>query len=411
MTTAITVRKIAHNSSAYKKALTVRNAALRLPFGLDIKHDNLTGEEQYDHFGGFEGEVLIATLYLKGLTERLAQIKQVAVDDRLRGSGVGRQLMALAEQTAKEKGYYTLCLDAKEDAIGFYERLGYHLTGVHKVIFGRTHMQMKKQIQTKHTGGLPMFQYAIVKRPCRAVIDGLTGTPGLDKPDYQKALAQHDAYVEALKQTGVVVTVLEPDENFPDSCFVEDCAVLTKECAVITRPGAATRQREIEEMVPVIGRFYQEDQIHHITAPGTLEGGDVMLVGNHFYVGASARTNAEGIRQFLEIVAAYGYTGEAVPVKAVLHLKTGVDYLAGKHLLVSGEYRDQAVFAGFEQFSVPDQEAVGVNCVWMNGKVLVPAGFPLVAEAVRDWGYEAIIVDISEFGKIDGGLSCLSLRF
>ena len=127
-----------------------------------------------------------------------------------------------------------------------------------------------------------MFHNVIVRTPCRAMVDGITGSPELGKPDYEKALCQHKAYIEAMKQCGVAVTVAEADERFPDSCFVEDVAIVTEKGAVITNPGADSRNREIELIEPVLRKFYKDEQIMHITAPGTLDGGDVMMVENHF---------------------------------------------------------------------------------------------------------------------------------
>ena len=256
-----------------------------------------------------------------------------------------------------------------------------------------------------------MFQNVIVKRPCSKITDGITSAPELGKPDYELALKQHDAYIEALKSCGVQVTVLEADENFPDSCFVEDTAVLTRKCAIITNPGAASRNREVESMIPVIRQFYSEDRIEYIKAPGTLEGGDVMMVGDHFYVGRSARTNAEGIRQFIAILNKYGLTGSEVELKEVLHLKTGVNYIENNNMLVSGEFVDKPDFAKYNKYVIPAEEAYAANCIWVNGKVIVPANFPQVEKTVRDAGYDVILVDTSEYRKIDGGLSCLSLRF
>jgi hypothetical protein len=147
------------------------------------------------------------------------------------------------------------------------------------------------------------------------MIEGITSAPELGKPDYELALKQHDAYIEALKSCGVEVTVLPADEAFPDSCFVEDPAVLTRKCAIITNPGAETRNLETKAMIPVIKQFYPDDLIEYIKAPGTLEGGDVMMVGDHFYIGRSNRTNEEGIRQFIEILNRHGLTGSEVPLK------------------------------------------------------------------------------------------------
>lgn len=256
-----------------------------------------------------------------------------------------------------------------------------------------------------------MFQNVIVRTPCPAVVEGITSNPQLGKPDYQLALKQHEAYIAALKKTGVEVTILPPNPDYPDSCFVEDDAVLTTKCAIITNPGAPTRKGEIEAMIPVIQQFYPEDKIEYIQAPGTLEGGDVMMVGDHFYVGRSARTNAEGIRQFIAILEKYGLSGSEVPLEKVLHLKTGVNYLENNNLLVSGEFIDKPDFASYNKFVIPEAEAYAANCIWMNGTVLVPEGYPTVENLVKSMGYEVILVDTSEFRKIDGGLSCLSLRF
>lgn len=256
-----------------------------------------------------------------------------------------------------------------------------------------------------------MFHNAIVRRPCKAMLDGITSAPELGRPVYELALRQHDAYIEALKACGVAVTVLEADENYPDSCFVEDVAVITRTCAIITNPGAATRNGEKERIVPTIRKFFREEEIEPIQAPGTLEGGDVMMVGDHFYVGRSARTNAEGIRQFCEILARHGLSGSEVTLEHVLHLKTGVNYIENNNMLVSGEFIDRPEFASFNRIVVPENEAYASNCIWMNGKVIVPAGYPTVESRVREAGYEVILVDTSEYRKIDGGLSCLSLRF
>lgn len=256
-----------------------------------------------------------------------------------------------------------------------------------------------------------MFKNVIVKTPCKAVTEGITSAPELGKPDYQLALKQHTAYIEALKQCGVAVTVLPADENFPDSCFVEDVAVITPKCAIVTNPGASTRNHETEAIVPVLKQFFPEDKIEYIKAPGTLEGGDVMMVGTHFYVGRSARTNEEGIKQFIAILEKYGLTGSEVPLTEVLHLKTGVNYIENNNMLVSGEFVEKADFAQYNKIVIPENESYAANCIWMNGTVIVPAGYPAVEKAVKDAGYPVILVDTSEFRKIDGGLSCLSLRF
>lgn len=256
-----------------------------------------------------------------------------------------------------------------------------------------------------------MFKHAIVRTPCSKVCDGITSSPGLGKPVYEKALEQHAGYIEALKACGVEVLTLPPMEEYPDSCFVEDVAVVNERCALITNPGAETRKGETGGIISAVKEFYTEDQIGYIKAPGTLEGGDVMKCGDTYYVGLSARTNAEGFRQFSEFFGKYGFTSVAVSLSEMLHLKTGVNYLENNKMLVFGEFTDKEEFADYEKIVIPEDEAYAANCVWMNGTVLVPEGYAKVKKAVEDAGYPVITVDTSEFRKIDGGLSCLSLRF
>lgn len=255
------------------------------------------------------------------------------------------------------------------------------------------------------------FNHCIVRTPCKAVCDGITSAPELGKPDYELALKQHATYIEALKKCGVDVLVLEADERYPDSCFVEDPAIVTKNCAIITNPGAASRNGEKAEIVDAIKKFYKDEDIEHIVAPGTLEGGDVMMVGDHFYVGRSARTNEEGIKQLTAILEKHGMTCSEVPLEKVLHLKTGVNYLENNNMLVAGEFVTKPDFAKYNKVEIPESESYAANCIWMNGTVIVPEGYPAVLAAVKGLGYDTMTVDTSEFRKIDGGLSCLSLRF
>ncbi len=138
-----------------------------------------------------------------------------------------------------------------------------------------------------------MFKNAIVRTPCSRIVEGIS-TSGLGLPDYELALSQHASYVEALKDCGVAVKILNPDEDYPDSTFVEDTAVLTEKCAIITNPGADSRKGEEGRVTEALKDYY--DTFAFIKSPGTLEGGDVMRVGDHFYVGLSARTNEEGTR-------------------------------------------------------------------------------------------------------------------
>lgn len=258
---------------------------------------------------------------------------------------------------------------------------------------------------------MTQFKNVIVRRPARSLMEGITSAPELGKPDYDLALKQHDDYIDALEKCGVNVTVLPPLEQFPDSCFVEDPAVITSRGAIITNPGAASRNGEKAEIEPAVRAFFDDEHIAHISDPGTLEGGDVMMVDDHFYIGRSARTNEEGIRQFIDILEGWGLSGSEVPLEHVLHLKTGVNYLENGTMLVSGEFVEKPDFQKFDKIEIPEEEAYAANCIWVNGRVIVPEGYPAVLKSIQDAGYETLTVDTSEYRKLDGGLSCLSLRF
>ena len=255
-----------------------------------------------------------------------------------------------------------------------------------------------------------MFKNVIARTPGPSVTRGLTSA-GLGRPDYALALAQHAAYLEALKSCGVEITLLEANDDFPDSCFVEDVALCTKNCAIITRPGAPSRRGEasLPDMRAALGKFF--DNIETITE-GCVEAGDIMMAGDHFYIGLSARTNEAGARQMIGFLEKHGMSGSTVPLREVLHLKTGLAYLENNNLLVCGEFRDAPEFAGYNRVEIDPSEAYAANSVWVNGNALIPAGYPKTRKAVEDLGqYRVIPVDTSEFRKIDGGLSCLSLRF
>ena len=253
-----------------------------------------------------------------------------------------------------------------------------------------------------------MLTKAIVRTPGRSMIAVLTNA-NQGKPDYEKALLQHRQYITALESCGLEVHVLIADENYPDSTFVEDVALLTKRCAIITRPAASSRRGETSSIQPVLERFYP--CIEKITSPGTLDGGDVMQVGEHFYIGTSARTNLAGANQLISILERYGMSGSTVPVTECLHLKTGVTCVTEKTLLATDAYVSRPEFAEFKVLPVTAAENGAANCIHINGKVLMPAGFPQVRQSLIAEGAQVIEIDISEYAKLDGGLTCLSLRF
>jgi len=253
-----------------------------------------------------------------------------------------------------------------------------------------------------------MFKRAIVRTPSKSMINGIT-TAKLGVPDYKRAIEQHQNYIKELEKCGLEVTVLEAMEDFPDSTFVEDVALLTKACAIITNPGANSRKGEINEMVTTVKQFY--DHIEYIIAPGTVEAGDIMMVGSHFYIGLSERTNKQGAEQLIQILEKYQMTGSVVSMEKVLHLKTGLSYLENNNLVACGEFLEKEEFQKYHIIKIDEADAYSANCIWVNNQVLVPKGFPQTSSIITKAGYSVIEVDVSEFEKIDGGLSCLSLRF
>lgn len=253
-----------------------------------------------------------------------------------------------------------------------------------------------------------MFTQAIVRTPCKAMVNGLSSAH-LGRPDYKKALVQHAGYIEVLKECGLLVTVLPPDEEYPDSTFVEDTALLTPHCAILTNPGAPSRSGETDSILAVIGDFY--DIVEVVKSPGTVDAGDIMMVGDQYYIGLSERTNQAGAEQVIAFLEAHGMRGSMVDITSVLHLKTGLGYLENNNLLACGEFLSKPEFQQYNLMRVDPHEAYAANSVWVNETVLVPADFPATSSMIASAGYRVREVDVSEFQKLDGGLSCLSLRF
>ncbi|OCG22432.1 N(G),N(G)-dimethylarginine dimethylaminohydrolase [Gilliamella sp. wkB108] len=253
------------------------------------------------------------------------------------------------------------------------------------------------------------FNHIIARTPAKSLVNGLTSA-NLGKPDYQKALDQHNNYIRALQQCDVDITILPADERFPDSVFVEDVALCTPKCAIITRPGAESRREETVIMVDTIARFYP-NKVERITAPGTVEAGDIMMVGDHYYIGLSARTNLAGANQMIAILEKHGLSGSVVTLEKVLHLKTGLAYLENNNLLATGEFLTKEEFQHLNIIEIPEQESYAANCIWVNDRVIMPSGYPITKAKIAALGYQVIEVDTSEYRKIDGGVSCMSLRF
>jgi dimethylargininase len=256
-----------------------------------------------------------------------------------------------------------------------------------------------------------MFSKAIVRAPSENFADGLTSVD-LGVPVFETALVQHRAYCEALVRCGLSLIELDPDPKYPDSTFVEDTAILTESCAVITRPGAASRSGEILSMTGTLSKYY--DKLDLVQPPGTIDGGDVCQIDNHFMIGISDRTNEEGAHQLSNYLQATGFTSGHVDIRGtdgLLHLKSGVSYLGENRILVTDALAGVKQLEGFELVDVPEDEEYAANCIRVNDYLLFAAGFPKLRNTLEGLGYKIIEVEMSEFQKMDGGLSCLSLRF
>ena len=256
-----------------------------------------------------------------------------------------------------------------------------------------------------------MFKRAILRVPGKNFADGLT-TVDLGVPKFELVLEQHAHYCEALRECGLDLTILQPDLRHADSTFVEDTAILTPHAAILCRPGAPSREGEVAAIRPAIERFY--DRILTIEAPGTVDGGDICEAGEHFFIGLSQRTNQEGAHQLSAHLKTLGYTASIIdirPMKTILHLKSGISYIGRDTLVVMEEMAASRRFAHFNLLRVGDSESYAANCVRVNDRVLLAQGFPHLRDQLTARGFNPLVLDMSEFQKMDGGLSCLSLRF
>ncbi len=253
------------------------------------------------------------------------------------------------------------------------------------------------------------FTHAITRAPAASIVDGLraidTGTPDLG------LMQQHHAhYIAALRSTGATVIELSPLTDYPDSVFVEDTALCLPEGAVVMRPGAPTRLGEAAEMAPTLRTLYAE--VVEIAGPGTIEGGDILTTEREILVGRSARTDAKGIAELTRLVARWGHVVREVQTPpGVLHFKTDCSLLDADTILSTPRLAASGCFANYRVIHTAEGEDACANAIRFNDIVLMPAGFPRTAERLRAHGYDVVEIGNSECAKLDGGMSCLSLRF
>lgn len=256
-----------------------------------------------------------------------------------------------------------------------------------------------------------MFRHAIVRTPGANYADGLTRVD-LGAPSLALTLAQHARYCEALRDCGLQVTTLPADLAYPDGTFVEDTAIIVEGGAILTRPGAPSRAGEVDAIATTLRAHFPS--LATIEAPGCVDGGDICEAGRHVFIGISQRTNEEGAAQLARWLATQGYTSATVDIRgmeSILHLKSGIACLAGERLLLIEELAAHPAFTGYPRVVLDADEIYAANAVQVNDKVLVASGYPKLAAALRALGYDLVELDMSEYAKLDGGLSCLSLRF
>jgi dimethylargininase len=230
--------------------------------------------------------------------------------------------------------------------------------------------------------------------------------------DYERAVAQHADYKHALESRGCEIVSVPAAHDMPDAVFVEDVAVVLDEVAVMTRPGATSRQEEGPAVEAALAPYRT---IVRITAPGTLDGGDVLCVGRNIYVGRSARTNDDGIAQLRALVTNAGYEVSAITVHGCLHLKSAVTAVGERTLLGNGAWIDRRAFGDMDWIEVDAREPYAANALWVNGGVIYPRAFVHTADILRrhlDARHTPLeLVDASELAKAEGGVTCCSLIF
>ena len=244
----------------------------------------------------------------------------------------------------------------------------------------------------------------------RAVSPGLTRCElthlAREPIDPTRAATQHTTYERCLAELGVELVRLPPAPDLPDSVFVEDMAVVLNELAIITRPGASSRRPETAAVADAL-RPYRDPV--SIVAPGTVDGGDVLTVGRHVYVGLSSRTSIPGVEQLRRILAPHGYHVTAVTVNGCLHLKSAVTQVAPDTLLINRDWVDAGAFSNVRLIDVDPTEPHGANALAIGDSVVFPAAFPRTGERLRELGITVLPVDVSELAKAEGGVTCCSL--
>ncbi len=261
-----------------------------------------------------------------------------------------------------------------------------------------------------HRPGLSFqFTHAITRTPSDSVSEGIRAVDSGD-PSSAKFREEHELYVTALREAGLSVDVLPALEAYPDSCFVEDPAFCLPEGAILLRPGAASREGEGGEIRSALeARF---GKVAELPGDGHVDGGDVLMLDDVILIGLSARTDREGAQAFAELLGEWGYTARVCETPdGVLHFKTACSTLGDNVILATRVMAESGFFGGRKLVAVPEGEDYAANVIRVNDVVLVPEGYPKTLAAIEAAGFKTKVLPTREARKVDGGLSCLSLRF
>lgn len=250
------------------------------------------------------------------------------------------------------------------------------------------------------------FTQAILRVPGNTAA-GLT-TANLGLPDQEKTREQFQAYVECLSKLGLVLHIMPQLAGFPDAHFVEDTAVVMPECSILTHPGALARRGEVASVAHLLPH---SRPCYRLSEAAHLDGGDVLMVDKQFFVGLSSRTDETGAREFAAIVEKYGYRVSSIEVAAGLHLKSIVNYVGKNTLVVSELGIAHPAFADFAKIVLKPEEEYAGNTLWINNHLITPQGYPHTLAQLQQLDLPITCLDTSEFRKMDGGLTCLSLRY
>jgi len=253
------------------------------------------------------------------------------------------------------------------------------------------------------------FDHAIVREPGRSVIDGIRDNPEVQL-DFEGILKEHTAYVAALRAAGLTLDILPPLERFPDSVFVEDPALVFPEGAILLRPGAAARLGEAAEMRGPLERHF--DRVLELEGDEHADGGDVLVTCETVFIGLSARTNRRGAEALVTKLARLGRKARiAQTPKSILHFKTAVSLIDEDAVLATKPMAESGIFEGFRIIVVPDGEDAAANALRINDTVFVGDRFPRTIDLLARAGFKLQPLPVTEIGKLDAGLSCMSLRW